>query len=66
MPYKSFSSVKRKAKERHLRRRGGIKPLILFKGKHKKEVQNLIFPTNKSSERLRFEQSEKRFTAQRW
>ena len=66
MPYKSFSSVKRKAKERHLRRRGGIEPLILFKQKLKKEARSLPFPASKGSERLRFEQSEKRFTAQRW
>ena len=40
--------------------------LILFKRKHKKEARNFPLPANKSSERLRFEQSEKRFTAQRW
>ena len=62
MPYKSFSSVKRKAKERHLRRRGGIKPLILFKQKLKKEARNLTFPTNKSSERQRSERREERLT----
>ena len=62
MPYKSFSSVKRKAKKRHLRRRGGIKPLILFKQKHKKEALSLPFPTNRSSERLRSDRREERIT----
>ena len=66
MPYKSFSSVKRKVKERHLRRRGGIKPLILFKGKHKKEVQNPSLLSSKGFERLRSDRREERFTAQRW
>ena len=47
MPYKSFSSVKRKAKERHLRRRAPLWRLSFFT-KHKKEVRSFRFSQAKA------------------
>ena len=63
MPHKSFSAVRRKAQDVRPFRRApqGAKNI-----KTEKEAQSFSFFTSKSSERLRFEQSEKRFTEKSW
>ena len=52
MPHKSFSSVKRKAKERHLRRR--------------KEAQSFPLLSSKGFELLRSERREERIAEKSW